>query len=488
MKKFYFFLLSLLTFYSNGQVAGGNCNNVGFENGTTNNWILQNGNITGTHLPCDNCPNANGAIATVVSSTSTIGSQCTNGVDNYGGFPVLAPSPLGGNYSLLLNDNSAGGKIQQVSFKSVVSNESPLSNIQFAAVLQKGNLADSVAPYFSVAVWDKHTNSIISCTQYNSNMNTITGWQMSSLDPTIYYLPWQAVSLDLSAEMNDSVEVVFTVSGGSDGNSFGYAYINANCFPSQIKANPALCSGGGPAILHGPPGFVAYNWSGPVTGNADSLITSIPGNYTLTTTPKTGGCPPPYLYFNLTLNTAPSASYALVQDTAPHRWDVYPVYPPSTAQHTWNWGDGSPLDTSAYPSHTYSVAGSYSICVTAKNSNGCSSTYCQDDSVYRLAYNNILSNMIYVNVMQNKQTTVINELSLSDRHLIVYPNPANDYLNMLTTEMQGTIKIMDVLGNEIKSEEVNGILRLDISNLNKGIYFLRFFTNNLIYTTKFQKK
>ena len=396
MKKLYFilFFLNVIVCYAQ------NCNNIGFENGTTSGWQFAHANINGVNLPCDNCPDSSGAIATVVTDTSTVGTQCAHGLDFYQVAPVIAPS--GGAHSLLLNNNNAGGKMQQASFTTIVNASTSFMKYQFAAVLQKAGDADSIAPYFSVYVYDKTHGYVISCTKYTSDsVLNAPGWQYYSTNPSVYCIPWTTLYLDLTAYISDSVTVVFTASDCSDGNHFGYAYIEASCNPNQIIPNPHLC-GSNPATLHGPIGYATYSWLGPVTGNSQNLTTSTPGTYTLITTPFWDGCPSPYLFYSLTSDPAPTVNYNLAPDNAPHTWDVYPIYSSDVVQHSWDWGDATPADTGAYPSHTYAVPGKYNICVTATNNFGCSTTYCQNDSVYRLSN----SNMVYVNVINSKQVSI----------------------------------------------------------------------------------
>ncbi len=118
MKKIYVILFVLLFSYGHSQVTN-NCNNISFENGTTSGWSFQSGNITGVNLPCNNCATALGSINTVVTNSSTVSAQCTNGMDIYGGFPVLSPSSFG-NHALLLNNNSGGGKLQQAKYSATL--------------------------------------------------------------------------------------------------------------------------------------------------------------------------------------------------------------------------------------------------------------------------------------------------------------------------------------------------------------------------------
>lgn len=49
---------------------------------------------------------------------------------------------------------------------------------------------------------------------------------------------------------------------------------------------------------------------------------------------------------------------------------------------SWNFGDGSPTDSSFYPIHTYTLPGNYNVCLTTATSIGCNNTICQNITVY----------------------------------------------------------------------------------------------------------
>lgn len=73
----------------------------------------------------------------------------------------------------------------------------------------------------------------------------------------------------------------------------------------------------------------------------------------------------------------------------------------------------------------------------------------------------------------------------------VYPNPANNYVSLdyqLTSEVkQANVKVFNLLGAEVKSAnlESNGNkLRMDISDLESGIYFYSVLINGDVYKTK----
>ena len=180
--------------------------------------------------------------------------------------------------------------------------------------------------------------------------------------------------------------------------------------------------------------------------------------------------------YTITINPSPSISYTLAQDATPHVWDAYPTYPANVVSYSWDWGDGTTSNT-AYPSHTYSVAGTYSICVTVTDVNGCSATSCQNDAVYRLGSNNTLSNMVYINVLQG-QTTSINQLAANNNHITVYPNPVQNSLQVEVINAQiKELNVFDVLGNEIPipnsfQRKWNGVT-IEISSLQNGVYFIQ---------------
>ncbi|HXD92707.1 MAG TPA: T9SS type A sorting domain-containing protein [Bacteroidia bacterium] len=166
-----------------------------------------------------------------------------------------------------------------------------------------------------------------------------------------------------------------------------------------------------------------------------------------------------------------TVSYTLTQLFL-HTWNAYPVYSADVISARWYWGDGK--DTiGLYPSHTYSVAGKYNICVTAYSFCGDSVSYCQNDSVYRYSNNNTLSNMVYVNVLNGNQTTDINKLSKNNNQVNIYPNPTqNNFTIETSTTDKQTLQIFDVNGKLVLSQTINGKTNIDASHFAEGVYNL----------------
>jgi len=184
----------------------------------------------------------------------------------------------------------------------------------------------------------------------------------------------------------------------------------------------------------------------------------------------------------VTMCYTPTASYTLT-NTAPHYWTASPTYSAYTDSARWYWGDGT--DTLAlYPSHTYSVAGRYNICVTAYSSCGDSVQYCQNDTVYRTTN----SQMVYINVdSSSTHTTGIKQLAGSNNQVSIYPNP-NKGLFVIETNATSkqTVQVYDVNGKMVFSQTIQPSLRqaqgaqtitIDASTLNEGVYNISLISN-----------
>ncbi len=69
----------------------------------------------------------------------------------------------------------------------------------------------------------------------------------------------------------------------------------------------------------------------------------------------------------------------------------------------------------------------------------------------------------------------------------VFPNPANDYVELKTDKTIKSVNILDLKGNLILSKNVNNN-RIEISNLSKGIYILEVKSNNEVSRVRIIKQ
>jgi PKD repeat protein len=171
------------------------------------------------------------------------------------------------------------------------------------------------------------------------------------------------------------------------------------------------------------------------------------------------------------ITTNCSAQFSIVPDTLTlhHYYIVNNAFgiPPLT--YLWSWGDGT-YDSIAYPSHTYSTAGYYNICLTITDTTGCTSTYC-DSSYIQKATNDI----IFVEVI-SPDVVGINVNELSER-IKIYPNPTSDKLTIETKSgiaQSYVLSVKNIQGQEVLSKKINfaNSYSIDVSDLSNGIYIL----------------
>ena len=185
-----------------------------------------------------------------------------------------------------------------------------------------------------------------------------------------------------------------------------------------------------------------------------------------------------------TMSTACSAQFDLVADTTtPHNYfavnnatGVPPLH------YIWSWGDGSANDTIAYPSHTYSVAGFYSICLTIIDSTGCTYTYCNSSYLQKST-----NSMVTINVILHG-TLGINTNELSNQ-IKVYPNPTKDNLTIETNSTkEQRIEIVNLIGQTVYTTIINKKAIVNTSSFPSGVYILKLYTDKETVVRKFVKE
>ena len=63
-------------------------------------------------------------------------------------------------------------------------------------------------------------------------------------------------------------------------------------------------------------------------------------------------------------------------------------------------------------------------------------------------------------------------LNWSQLSVQIFPNPAGDYINVISSAAIAKISIADVTGRVLIQVENNSTTQLDISKLSTGVYFL----------------
>ena len=83
-------------------------------------------------------------------------------------------------------------------------------------------------------------------------------------------------------------------------------------------------------------------------------------------------------------------------------------------------------------------------------------------------------------------TTGVNDFSELTKMSEFYPNPANGLTHFTFNGTKAQLKIIDILGNEIKALQLEepGVKKIDLTDMSKGIYFGKLVINNKVTTIK----
>ncbi|MES2679554.1 MAG: PKD domain-containing protein [Bacteroidota bacterium] len=185
------------------------------------------------------------------------------------------------------------------------------------------------------------------------------------------------------------------------------------------------------------------------------------------------------------------SAFNLSPSGVPQYWNATPIYPWNVSYATWDWGDGSSSNT-LYSSHSYSAAGTYSICLTVTVSCGSSAATCTSAAIYRLQNGSEGQAMVYINVLKPELSNSLPAYENNGFDFIVFPNPGNGLFNLNVTgpgNRKFSIGIYDLVGKliyEENAENANGSFVKDI-NLDQtpeGIYFIRVSSDNQVAVKK----
>jgi Secretion system C-terminal sorting domain len=221
-------------------------------------------------------------------------------------------------------------------------------------------------------------------------------------------------------------------------------------------------------------GFETYLWS----NNDTTPYTRITIPTELFLIYGTGGC----TYISNTISLAPDSSGSLIATTN--------ATAPDSASISWL----TDISVDAYEfQYRMQEQNEWETIYTNQTTIGLSSLECNSDYEFRIRANcsDNFSGYTTTQSFQTQICTGIKEFS-AESAILIYPNPSKDVLAIksLKNELINKIIAYDSKGsavinsNNIKKQDV----KLDLSNLPTGIYFLKTICNNNIYNTKFTKE
>ena len=91
-----------------------------------------------------------------------------------------------------------------------------------------------------------------------------------------------------------------------------------------------------------------------------------------------------------------------------------------------------------------------------------------------------------ITITYNPSATDVNDLNELSEMSEFFPNPANSLTHFTFNGTKAKLKIIDILGNEIKVLQLEGsaIKRIDLTDMSKGVYFGKLLINNKVTTIK----
>ena len=195
-------------------------------------------------------------------------------------------------------------------------------------------------------------------------------------------------------------------------------------------------------------GANVYNWSGAYTGVGNSIninhgaLTGI-ATYTVVGTNTLTSCSNTT---TLSYSVSPIPTVNIVSSASP-----------------WCVGQTSTLTASGANTYTWSTGINGNSIVVAPSSQ-------INYTVVGTGPNNC--NSQFTAIVPTICTSLNNQIGDNEEGMILYPNPTSSILNVEVKE-QTQISIINLLGEIIKTETINGASKLDVSDLNTGIYFIQ---------------
>ena len=162
----------------------------------------------------------------------------------------------------------------------------------------------------------------------------------------------------------------------------------------------------------------------------------------------------------------------------------------SGLSYFWDFGDGH-TSTNQSPTHTYAGNGPYWLCLTVSNAN-CTNTYCDSVAIDSSGH---LKSGVGFTIDVGGKLSGIQELMNTEITFKLYPNPAQDHLQLLVHSQLGgsiNLKVRDSFGRLFMEKAVqiqggNQQIELKTASLEHGLYIVEINFNGLNESLKFMK-
>lgn len=255
---------------------------------------------------------------------------------------------------------------------------------------------------------------------------------------------WSTTSNNASIVVSPTATTVYTVNGSAGTcNGSKTISVNVTASPTVVVANASQTTCTGDAVTLSASGASNYTWT---PGNqTSSSINVAPVSTTVYSVTGANGICTNVKTATVTVNLKPTVNAAASSNTMCLGASIS-LFANGANTYTWNPGNqvGMPINVSPSSNTTYTVTG--------EASNGCKST-----------------NTVEITVSPCTGLSI----NAADVAMIqVYPNPFKDELT-INAVSQVTVKLVNALGQVVKSETVTGKSTINTSELPKAIYFIQ---------------
>ena len=239
------------------------CSNIGFEQGNPNGWTLIYGNVTDDNQKTIYSSEYSGTL----NNDHYITSLSDGNDPKVPSIPMVAP---GSTHSMRIGNITEGSHYSRIRSDYTVTADNTLFQYKFAVILQNtitgatGNGGANHEPFqkpgFNVTIFDSN-GSELTCSSYDiqlQGVNTVDGFEASG---DIQYRKWTTGAIDLRSYVGKTITIEVTAHGCTRMRHFGYAYFDAECLKSEIKAASSCPDADGYMTLMAPEGFGKYTWN-----------------------------------------------------------------------------------------------------------------------------------------------------------------------------------------------------------------------------------
>lgn len=224
-----------------------------------------------------------------------------------------------------------------------------------------------------------------------------------------------------------------------------------------------------------------YNWNFDDGSTSSDVFPyhaySTPGDYSvcLTVTDSLYGCVDTYCdtISVSTPSTSCNAEFISFADSISNTVYLWNLSSGNNLNYFWDFGDGN-TSTDQFPMHDYQQNGVYTVCLTVWDNAGCSDTICATISSV------LKQNGFHLNVVRPGAAVSVEEQEVLS-NLGLYPNPASEQVTVQLSSLKNTTanyNLVSIDGKVVRTGQMNlsagdNSLKLDVQNLNAGIYLLQ---------------